>query len=342
MGDAGTNGETEDEADARRLREAVARAETALQRPGLKVEGFLLHGRPGSSIVDEAGAIGADLVVVGSRGHGTIATMLLGSTASEVVDHAPCPVLVARHEHLAPLAFADDGSKSARHAETVFTRWPIFAGLPVSVVTVAEVAVPVAAGFTPGLYDQVLESYTKSVDEARAEVRREADHRGPSPRRRRPRCDAGRPRGRPGDGDRPLSPRARHRHHRDGDARPHRAGAAHPGQHGAQRAGPRSLLGADRPRGRVAPVVRGVGGPRVRRRASGAVRATARCPVRGALGVHGAAAVPDRAQVVLGVLRVADRPAMVDQQHVGRVHLVGLQDPQEQVVRLVRASPSRG
>ena len=176
VGDASTNLETEEEADARHSREAIARAEGALKRPDLKVEGFLLHGRPGSSIVDEAGAFGADLVVVGSRGHGTIATMLLGSTASEIVDHAPCPVLVARHRHLEPLAFADDGSKSARHAETVFTRWPIFAGMPVSVVTVAEVAVPVAAGFTPGLYDQVLESYTQSVDEARNEVAAEASN----------------------------------------------------------------------------------------------------------------------------------------------------------------------
>ena len=60
------------------------------------------------------------------------------------------------------------------HTERVFTTWPILAGMPVSVLTVAEVAVPVAVGFTPGLYDQVLESYTQSVDEARREVRDEA------------------------------------------------------------------------------------------------------------------------------------------------------------------------
>jgi nucleotide-binding universal stress UspA family protein len=174
VGDAGASLETEEEGAVRSLREAIAHAEAQLKRPDLMVEGFLLHGRPGSSIVDEAGAFGADLVVVGSRGHGTIATMLLGSTASEVVDHAPCPVLVARHRHLEPLAFADDGSRSAKHAETVFTRWPIFAGMPVSVVTVAEVAVPVAAGFTPGLYDQVLQSYTQSADEMRNEVVAEA------------------------------------------------------------------------------------------------------------------------------------------------------------------------
>ena len=109
----------------------------------------------------------SDLVVVGSRGHGTIATMVLGSTAAEIVDHAPCPVLVSRGSSLGTIAFADDGSSSARTAEGVLASWPIFASHQVSVITVAETAVPVAAGFTPGLYDQVLESYTRSVDAAR-------------------------------------------------------------------------------------------------------------------------------------------------------------------------------
>ncbi len=83
------------------------------------------------------------------------------------------------------IAFADDGSAEARNAESILARWPIFAGRRVSVVTVAEVAVPVAAGFTPGLYDQVFESYTRSVDEARAEVRERSGRRGGagSPRR---------------------------------------------------------------------------------------------------------------------------------------------------------------
>lgn len=166
--------ETEEQIDARHHREAVARAEITLKRPGIRVEGFLLRGRPASSITDEAAAMNADLVVLGSRGHGAIATMVLGSTASEVVDHAPCPVLIARSNSLGSVAFADDGSKTARTAETVFTTWPIFAGRHVDVLTVAETAVPVAAGFTPGLYDQVLASYAKSVDEAREEVREEA------------------------------------------------------------------------------------------------------------------------------------------------------------------------
>jgi nucleotide-binding universal stress UspA family protein len=174
MGDAGTNLETEEEASARSHREAVARAEARLLRDGLTVEGFLVHGRPGSSIADEATALGADLVVVGSRGHGTIATMVLGSTASEVVDHAPCPVLVARTEQLGPVVFADDGSHSARTAEMAFTDWPLFKSQHVTVLTVAELALPVSAGFTPGMYDQALEAYTRSADETRHETQQEA------------------------------------------------------------------------------------------------------------------------------------------------------------------------
>ncbi|HEY5628161.1 MAG TPA: universal stress protein [Candidatus Limnocylindrales bacterium] len=174
-GDASANLESEEERDARHLREAIGRSETALRRDGVTVDGFLVRGRPASSIVDEALGMGADLVVVGSRGHGTIATMVLGSTAAEVVDHAPCPVLVARGTEIGRVAFADDGSSQARRAEALLTTWPMFVGAQIDVLNVAEVAVPVAAGFTPGLYEQVLESYTRSVGAARdaseAEVR---------------------------------------------------------------------------------------------------------------------------------------------------------------------------
>jgi nucleotide-binding universal stress UspA family protein len=42
---------------------------------------------------------GADLLVIGSRGHGAFTGMLLGSVSEHCVSHASCPVLVVRHPH---------------------------------------------------------------------------------------------------------------------------------------------------------------------------------------------------------------------------------------------------
>jgi nucleotide-binding universal stress UspA family protein len=65
--------------------------------------------------------------------------------------------------------YADDGSEGAQEAGELLAEWPIFAGLRVTVISVSEVAVPWSSGMAPGLYDQVMESYTESVQEARRE-----------------------------------------------------------------------------------------------------------------------------------------------------------------------------
>jgi nucleotide-binding universal stress UspA family protein len=151
----------------RRLTDALDTAVRDLERADLVVDRILLRGRPASAIVEEARDFGADLVVVGNRGHGTLETMLLGSVSAEVVDHAPCPVLVARNGRIRSILFAHDGSDSADHAALVLREWPIFRDVPVTVISVADVALPWSAGIAPGIYDEVLESYNASVDEAR-------------------------------------------------------------------------------------------------------------------------------------------------------------------------------
>jgi nucleotide-binding universal stress UspA family protein len=155
------------------IRHAEVALETAVrvvERPGLSAERILLRGRPATAIIREASEWGADLILLGHRGRGPFASMLLGSISAEVVDHGPCPVLVVRGPEPGEIVFADDGSEGARHAEAVLTDWTVFRGFPVSVVAVADTQLPWAASPTPGLYDQVLETYVEDVDAARSEL----------------------------------------------------------------------------------------------------------------------------------------------------------------------------
>lgn len=50
-------------------------------------------GRPASEIVAYADEIGADMIIIATRGHSALAHALLGSTAEGVAREANCPVL---------------------------------------------------------------------------------------------------------------------------------------------------------------------------------------------------------------------------------------------------------
>jgi nucleotide-binding universal stress UspA family protein len=134
----------------------------------------VVRDRAASAIIDEASAFAADVVIVGSRGHGTIASLLLGSVSSEVVDHAPCPVLVARTGGVSSIVLATDESPSARAAEAVVAEWPIFVEVPIFVVSVADVVRPWTTGVAPTMYSQMVEAYGDELREAKAEHQRMA------------------------------------------------------------------------------------------------------------------------------------------------------------------------
>jgi nucleotide-binding universal stress UspA family protein len=146
-------------------------AERTLEATGHAVERLTIRGRTASAILDEAKSWKADLVVVGSRGHGPIASMVLGSVSAEIVDHAPCPVLVVRDDTISSVILAEDGSDGAARARQLLATWPIFHGRAVDVVSVAETSIPWTATMAAGFYDEVLAAYTQDVELLRRRAR---------------------------------------------------------------------------------------------------------------------------------------------------------------------------
>lgn len=82
-------------ADARHvLDEAVEAARAA--HPEVEIRSSVAEGRAAPALVEASR--GASLLVVGSRGHGGFAGMLLGSVSQHCVTNAHCPVVVVRDD----------------------------------------------------------------------------------------------------------------------------------------------------------------------------------------------------------------------------------------------------
>jgi nucleotide-binding universal stress UspA family protein len=75
-------------------REALRTAATAAGATTTKVEPEVLTGHAADALL--AAADPADLLVVGSRGRGGFAGLLLGSTSTQVAQHTSCPVVIVR------------------------------------------------------------------------------------------------------------------------------------------------------------------------------------------------------------------------------------------------------
>jgi len=118
------------------------RAAVTLRAPGRDVETVTVLGRVADAIVEEAESSKADLIVVGSRGRHALKSALLGSVSAEVVDRAPCPVIIARGSTLRKAIFAEDGSETAAAGARFLAGSSALSDLEVRVVTVVDAPFP--------------------------------------------------------------------------------------------------------------------------------------------------------------------------------------------------------
>lgn len=80
------------EESSSRIKELVK----SVRDQGFKCGGKVITGRAHHVITEAAAEMKSDLIVIATHGHTGLEHLLLGSTAENVVRHAPCPVLSVR------------------------------------------------------------------------------------------------------------------------------------------------------------------------------------------------------------------------------------------------------
>ena len=73
-----------------------------LSQSGIKVTALLLQGETVETILREAAKLNAEMIVVGSHGHGALYKAILGSVSEGIIHKASCPVLIVPYRHPNP------------------------------------------------------------------------------------------------------------------------------------------------------------------------------------------------------------------------------------------------
>jgi nucleotide-binding universal stress UspA family protein len=77
--------------------EMTTKYNTKLTSNGVKGEYRVVYGKPGEALVEVAKLENATMIVMGTRGMGTIRRTIMGSVSDYVVHHSHVPVIVCRH-----------------------------------------------------------------------------------------------------------------------------------------------------------------------------------------------------------------------------------------------------
>ena len=79
---------------SKKVKDRLVEESKRVQAAGVLCDTHSIEGTPHTEIVKRAQEIGADLIVMGSHGHGGLAHAVLGSVTERVLHRTPCPVLV--------------------------------------------------------------------------------------------------------------------------------------------------------------------------------------------------------------------------------------------------------
>lgn len=143
--------------------------------PGVEVHSALVPGGPVTALLRASAT--ARCVVVGSRGRGALAHVLLGSTSDSVAARAECPAIVVpggAQWQEGPVLLATDGTKGAQPA----TRWAFAEaerlGAAVEVVTSVETPTVFAAEamYVPPSIEELTVEVQESVERSLEAARR--------------------------------------------------------------------------------------------------------------------------------------------------------------------------
>jgi nucleotide-binding universal stress UspA family protein len=126
----------------RQAGDALAELAGPLEGHGWTIEQRVAEGRAATEILATADDLGADLIVVGSRGRGPIGTMLLGSVSAEIASGSRRSVLVARGSEATRLLVATDGSSCSAGLPQALGDFGVFAGREAVALSVAPVDSP--------------------------------------------------------------------------------------------------------------------------------------------------------------------------------------------------------
>jgi nucleotide-binding universal stress UspA family protein len=131
------------------LRAATA-ARRALRRRWPEAEVAVVDRPPGDGILAEADRLGAEVIVVGARGHGALSRLVLGSVSLGVVRRARGAVLVVKRPlRVARLVIGVDGSVHSRRAVDRVGSLAVPPGGAITLVAVLEPLRPVSVGLLP-------------------------------------------------------------------------------------------------------------------------------------------------------------------------------------------------